>query len=119
VYEQKGQRDQAVQHDLSALGERRPPIDTKSLLAVYQQQGWQAYWAARSRVFLSTAAEPCTGHEIGVDDVRVNELDHAFESFNHAIDQHCFYMALIRVDPLLDPVRHDPRYAALLTRIHQ
>jgi TolB-like protein/DNA-binding winged helix-turn-helix (wHTH) protein/Tfp pilus assembly protein PilF len=119
VYEQKGQRDQAVQHDLSALGERRPPIDTKSLLAVYQQQGWQAYWAARSRVFLSTAAEPCTGYEIGVDDVRVNELDHAFESFNHAIDQHCFYMALIRVDPLLDPVRHDPRYAALLTRIHQ
>ncbi|MGA8041794.1 MAG: winged helix-turn-helix domain-containing protein [Terracidiphilus sp.] len=119
VYEQKGQRDQAVQYDLSALGEKRPPIDTRSLLAVYQQHGWRAYWSARSRVLLTTSAEPCTGYEIGVDDVRVNELDRAFESFNHAVDHHCFYMALIRVDPLLDPVRHDPRYATLLTRIHQ
>jgi hypothetical protein len=28
-------------------------------------------------------------------------------------------MALMRVDPVLDPVRHDPRYVALLSRIHQ
>jgi hypothetical protein len=28
-------------------------------------------------------------------------------------------MALIRVDPLLDSVRHDSRYAALLTRMNQ
>jgi hypothetical protein len=28
-------------------------------------------------------------------------------------------MAFIRVDPLLDSVRNDPRYANLLTRMHQ
>ena len=57
--------------------------------------------------------------EIGIDDLRVNDLDHAFESFQHAIDNHCFSMAFIRVDPLFDSVRHDSRYAALLTRMHQ
>lgn len=120
IYEQKGDRDEAVQHDLTAvLHEDLPHLDAAALLGVYRQQGWQAYWRARSRALLSTSAHSCTAYEIGIDDLRVNELDHAFESFQHAVESHCFYMALIRVDPLFDSVRHDSRYAALLKRIHQ
>ena len=119
VYEQKGQRDLAVQHDLSALRVDQQQIDTGSLLVVYQQHGWQTYWRARTRMLLTTSAKPCRAYEIAVDNLRVNEVDDAFDSFNQALDQHCFYMALIRVDPLLDPVRNDPRYIALLKRIHQ
>jgi TolB-like protein/DNA-binding winged helix-turn-helix (wHTH) protein len=119
IYEQKGEHDEAVQHDLIALHEDLPELDTAALLDVYQQQGWQSYWRARTHALLTTSAHPCTAYEIGIDDLRVNELDHAFDSFQHALDSHCFYMALIRVDPLLDPVRHDSRYVALLTRINQ
>jgi hypothetical protein len=68
---------------------------------------------------LTTPAHPCTNYQIGIDDLRVNDLDHAFVSFQHAIGNHCFNMAFIRVDPLFDSVRHDPRYAALLARMHQ
>jgi len=119
IYEQKGQRDEAVQHDVVALQVDRPHLDTAALLDVYRQQGWESYWRARTKGLLSTSARPCTAYEIGVDDLRVNQLDHAFDSFQHALDGHCFYMALARVDPLLDSVRHDSRYAALLTRMHQ
>lgn len=120
IYEQKGDRDEAVQHDLTAaLHEGQPHLDTAALLGVYHQRGWQAYWRARTRSLLTTSAYPCTAFEIGIDDLRVNELDHAFESFQHAVDSHCFYMALIRVDPLFDSVRDDSRYTALLRRIHQ
>jgi tetratricopeptide (TPR) repeat protein len=119
IYEQKGDHDQAVQHDLIALHEDEPQLDTAALLGVYQHQGWQFYWRARARALLATPAYPCTTYEIGIDDLRVNELDHAFDSFQHALDSHCFYMALIRVDPLFDSVRHAPRYAALLKRMHQ
>ena len=119
IYEQKGEHDEAVQHDLVALHEDQPQLDIAALLGVYQQHGWQPYWRARTRALLTTSANPCTAFEIGIDDLRVNELDHAFISFQHALDSHCFYMALIRVDPLLDSVRRDSRYAAMLTRMHQ
>ncbi len=119
IYEQKGQRDETIRHDLSALHEDYPNLDTAVLLAVYRKQGWQPYWRARTHAFLTIPAQSCTSYQVAVDDLRVEDLPHAFASFNRAIDQHCFNMALIRVDPLLDPVRHDPRYIALLTRMHQ
>lgn len=119
IYEQKGEHDQAVQYDLAALHEDQPQLDIAALLGVYRKQGWQPYWRARTRALLATSARPCTAYEIGVDDLRVNDLDHAFDSFQHALDSHCHSMALIRVDPLLDSVRDDSRYAALLARMHQ
>lgn len=119
IYEQKGERDEAVQYDLISLHGQQPQIEIAPLLAVYRKHGWQSYWRARTRALLSTSARPCTAYEIGVDDLRVNNLDHAFHSFQHALDSHCFNMALIRVDPLFDSVRHDPLYAVLMTRMHQ
>ena len=118
-YEQKGDRDQAVRHNLIALHENEPQLDTVALLRAYQQHGWQAYWRAHRRALLTVSAKPCIAYEIGTDDLRINELDHAFDSFQHAIDNHCVNMAFIRVDPLLDSVHHDSRYAVLLKSIHQ
>lgn len=119
IYEQKGDHDKAVQHDLIALHEHHPQFDTAALLSTFRQHGWQSYWRAHTRALLTTSANSCTSYEIGVDDLRLNDLDHAFDSFRHALNSHCFYMALIRVDPLLDSVRHEPSYAALLRSMHQ
>ena len=47
IYEQKGQHDEAVQHDLVALHEDHPRLDLAALLGVYQQHGWQPYWQRR------------------------------------------------------------------------
>jgi TolB-like protein/DNA-binding winged helix-turn-helix (wHTH) protein len=119
IYEQKGEHDEAVRRDLSALRVGHPKLDTNALLGVYQQRGWQSYWNARTRALLTLPIAPCTDYEVGVDDLRAGQLDHAFDSLQHALENHCFYMALIRVDPLFDSVRQDPRYAALLRDMHQ
>jgi TolB-like protein/DNA-binding winged helix-turn-helix (wHTH) protein/Tfp pilus assembly protein PilF len=119
IYEQKGNHDEAVRHNVITLREELPQIDNAALLFVYQQRGWEAYWRAHSRALLTTSASPCIAYQIGLDDLRVNELNHAFESFQRAMDNHCFSVAFIRVDPLLDSVRQDSRYAALLTHMNQ
>jgi len=119
IYEQKGARDQAVQHDLIALQANAPQADVDSLLAIYQHQGWQPYWSARTRALLNAPVSSCTAYDIGINDLRANKIEQAFNSFQRAVESHCLYMALIRVDPLFDSVRHDSRYADLMKRIHQ
>ncbi len=103
VYEQKGMRDQAIGSDLAALPDDYPHVDVAALRSMYQQHGWQPYWRARTQVLRSLPPDSCTGYHIGVDDLRVNERDDAFKSFNRAVDQHCFSMGFIRVT--IGPVR--------------
>jgi len=118
IYEQKGDHDKAVNHRLMALHDVYPQLDTAALLGAYDEHGWQSYWRADRRALLAISTNPCTAYDLGIDDLRVNDLDHAFDSFQHAIDNHCFSMAFIRVDPLFDSVRKDSRYAALMERMH-
>lgn len=119
IYEQKGRRDKAIEYDLAALHSVYPGMNTAALRSAFQQRGWQAFWLARSSALLSTPQQPCTLYQLALDDLRANRLDQAFASFNRALDQHCYAMALLRANPILDPVRRDPRYTALLTRLHQ
>ena len=118
IYEQRGDRDKAVEHDLIALHSYEPQLDMHGLLHEYQQHGWESYWRARARALIATPGRPCIAYQIGVSDLRVHDLDDAFSSFQRAIGSHCYSMVLIRVDPLFDTVRQDARYGELLKRMH-
>lgn len=122
VYEKKGNRDQAAAHDLAALHATQPGLDTAALQETYRRNGWQAYWRARISARLldrDNANQPCLSYEIGSGYARIGDHDQAFRYFNRAIDQHCFYVIFLKVDPILDNIRSDPRFAALLRRINQ
>jgi eukaryotic-like serine/threonine-protein kinase len=56
-------------------------------------------------------------YEVGVIHVGLGEKDDAFRWFDKGVEARSECMPYARVDPRLDPVRSDPRYAALLRRI--
>jgi TolB-like protein/Flp pilus assembly protein TadD len=47
----------------------------------------------------------------------LGERDHALEWLNKAYQDHSAYMVFAKTDPLLDPLRSDPRFVALLHRM--
>jgi hypothetical protein len=51
--------------------------------------------------------------------VELGEKDKAFEALNKAYENriYTFHMVRLKVDPLLDPLRDDPRFQELLRRV--
>jgi TolB-like protein/DNA-binding winged helix-turn-helix (wHTH) protein/Flp pilus assembly protein TadD len=119
IYEKKGMQDDAVTHDLTALRGRLPQTEADRLRSVYQRAGWKAYWQARIDTISSHSSDDqCAPYEAGVSYLRLGNRDRAFSSFNQAIDRRCFWMIWLKVDPLVDDLRTDNRYSALLQRVN-
>jgi hypothetical protein len=50
----------------------------------------------------------------------VHDFDHAFEWLNRAVDNHALSLGhKLTHDPILEPLRADPRYAALLREVRR
>ena len=119
IYEKEGRQDDAVAHELVALRGDHPQTEVERLRSIYQHAGWKAYWQARIDMIAPDADRypwvPCT---LGVDYLRLGDRDLAFSWFNRAVDQRCWCMTLLKVDPLLDDIRTDRRYNDLLRRVN-
>ena len=118
IYEKKGMQDEAVRSDLKGLSQDISQANLDSLRSAYQRGGWKAYQEARIEVFASHADELCTPYALGLGYLRLGDHGRAFAWFNKAVDQHCFWMISLKVDPLLDSIRSDPRYRELLQRMN-
>lgn len=119
VYEKKSMYREAVQYDLFNLERADPHADTQKLLAIFAQKGWQAYWSARlGQMSGETNVDPCKGYFVGVMQLKVGDKDEALASLAQATKQHCYWTALMRVDPLLDSVRQDRRFEMLESELH-
>ena len=49
--------------------------------------------------------------------VALGDKEHAFEYLEKAVDERAGWLAFIKVDPIWDPIRSDPRFDAILTKI--
>ena len=119
IYEKEGRQDDAVAHELVALGGDHPQIEIERLRSIYQHAGWKAYWQARIDMIAPDAdRDPSAPCALGGNYLRLGDRDLAFSWFNRAVDQRCWCMTLLKVDPLLDDIRTDRRYHDLLRRLN-
>lgn len=54
---------------------------------------------------------------LAVISAALGQTDRAFEELDRAIDARSWYATWLLVDPSLDPLRRDPRFAARLQRV--
>jgi TolB-like protein/DNA-binding winged helix-turn-helix (wHTH) protein len=118
IYAAKGMHDEAVRDDLRKLTfQGLSPADLKFFRSAYARGGWPAYWQAQiSR--LGQMVETKDPYTLGVWYLRAGNVDEAFHWLNRAVDQHSVWLVALPVDPKLDSIRSDPRFQALLHRMH-
>ena len=61
--------------------------------------------------------EPVPPDYLALAHTSLGEIDRAFEWLEKALDERCWYLVFLKVDPAFAPLRSDPRYSELLTKI--
>jgi serine/threonine protein kinase/tetratricopeptide (TPR) repeat protein len=108
LYEQMGRIE-----DWAASIEEHGGFDAE-MREAYRAYGPKGYWRVRYRRMLrhpngsSDRAEVCA---------RVGDKDRAFEDLAFTIGTRDHRMTQLKVNPILDPLRSDPRFAELLRRM--
>lgn len=87
----------------AAHARARQPEKSRRLLAELDVLARRQYVSPLARVLA------CLG---------LSNLDGAFEALDRAVGERAIFAGLLAVDPLYEPLRADPRYAALLTRMN-
>ena len=116
AYEGKGMFDEAVRHDLLNGGDMTQ-VDQAGLRLANQRGGWKGYWQERLVQSKPESWTGCTYYYGAMAYLRVGDRDRAFAAMNRAVDEHCFWMTELLVDPKLDGVRGDARYGGLVGRM--
>jgi serine/threonine protein kinase/tetratricopeptide (TPR) repeat protein len=121
IHSALGDFPQAVEHirkAMSLVGE--PPSYRAELARNLFLGGWRNSGEQILGGLLLDArtAESGVSYEgIGYVYAALGELDRAFEWLNRSLDHYYARLLFVKVDPRADPLRNDPRFAALVRRL--
>jgi len=50
--------------------------------------------------------------------VLAGENDKALENLNRALNEGCFWLSIMKTEPIFDPLRGDPRFKEILKKVN-
>jgi tetratricopeptide (TPR) repeat protein len=114
-YEQLGREEEAVEAFLTplAFSEERHR-DIPSLREAAREEGLRGYWRRWLEIELSKP-DPHTDIK-ALAYVRLGHRDQALTRLERLVEERTPWVRLLKVEPLWDPLRSDPRFQALLRR---
>ncbi len=116
AYEMLGRFDESREADLLLLGGWFPQPELAPLRLAYERGGWKQYQAARINFLTPKMDNVCSPFEIGESYLRLGDRDRAFSWLQRGLDTSCFWANSLAVDPMMDSIRSDPRFPALLQK---
>ena len=118
IYEMTFRFDDAERSDLVRLEMHVPSANLAPLRLAYQRGGWKAYQAAKIALIVKQPENGCDLYEVGESYLRLGDKDRAFSWLARGVEAGCFSADSLPVQPLLDSIRSDPRFPALLRLAH-
>lgn len=119
IYEGKGMYDAAIDGYLET--EEQWGLRSESVVALrqaYSTTGWRGYWRKRLELLQITAKQRSVpALQFAQLYARVGDKDKAFAWLERAYQEHDALLILIKVDPIWDDLRFDPRFENLLHRM--
>jgi TolB-like protein len=113
AYEQQGRSQEAAASIIAARREAGDLDMVAALESGYEQRGYQGFlqawidqWEAR--------AQPTS---VAMVEARLGRVDLAFEWLERGYEERTRYMVNLAIEPQIDPLRSDPRFADLLHRM--
>jgi adenylate cyclase len=119
AYEQKGMYDEAIAEYEEASGFTEEEID--EFRQAYAVGNMIGYWQKRLDILERPPKQEAVNPFLSIPIyARVGEKDQAFEWLERAYQEQSlgWFVVDLKVDPMLDPLRDDPRYADLLRRMN-
>ncbi len=123
VYEQMGEYDDAILARKEAMVRSRIPSETvaantAALDSAYNESGPEGYWMRRLERWKTHDNYELYPGVTASYYAALGDKDQAFAFLEKALEAHDGYMPRLKVDPIWDPLRDDPRFRDLLRRMN-
>lgn len=118
IAEKRGEQARAMQ-----LGLLNAPLDgwdAKSislLREAYENRDWKRFCETDLQRLTANKEQPSASYFIAVDELRLGNKEPAFNWLETSLEGKTVWVMWIRVDPLLDDLRSDPRFNQLLRKM--
>ena len=119
AYEQQKHYDKAIKTQLKAMTARAAKPETMTALKnAYAASGWNGFWRKQLELTQEEARERYVSpYFMARIYARLDERDRTLEWLRKAYDRHSDYLVVLKVEPIFDPLRSDPRFKELLRDI--
>jgi tetratricopeptide (TPR) repeat protein len=125
IYELTGNDEEALSHYLRVVSLTGGSFSTlrgtvagaeERLRNAYRQGGWKGYWTEQLAL-LSGNEGAASAYHVASIYARLGKADEAFHWLREAVTTRSTYLLFVNVDPVVRPLKGDPRFASILQTV--